>query len=288
MKAKKLPRGYKHRIREKRKREERIDQAIMVAILVLIVLVSGFIVNSFLNQPSITLHSGSSTSEPEAAIVDHLSLTCPNQTFIEKATNILEQAGYTVDYYSGENVTVEFYRNLPTHNYGLIILRVHSGFIKGGGTSIFFFSSEPYSSQKYVYEQLTDQIALIRLTEGGPTYFGINENFVRSSMKGTFNNAIIIAMGCNGLQYASMAKAFTEKGAKVYVGYNEPVIASYTDETIIRLLQHFLIEKQQLKQAVQKTFEEVGPDPAYNSLLIYYPLEVGQQTIQDIKQQLNQ
>lgn len=29
--------------------------------------------------------------------------------------------------------------------------------------------------------------------------------------------------------------------------------------------------------------KEVGPDPSYKSLLIYYPLEVEEQTIENIK-----
>lgn len=51
----------------------------------------------------------------KAAIVDHLSLLASNQSFVETATNILEQAGYTVDYYPSENVTVEFYSDLPLY-----------------------------------------------------------------------------------------------------------------------------------------------------------------------------
>jgi len=281
MRKGKKPLGRKNRIRKERKKEERIAVIITVTILIVLIFISGFLINSMLNQPSAS-QTVSSTSEPKAAIVDQLSLTYPNQTFIEIATNTLEQAGYRVDYYPGENVTIEFYRNLPTYNYGLIILRVHSGFIMGGGTSTFIFSSELYNTQKYVYEQLTDQIALTRLQGGGPTYFGINENFVKSSMKGTFNKAIIIMMGCNGLQYISMAKVFMEKRAKVYLGYSEPVTASYTDEATTHLLQHFLIEKRTLKESVQETFKEVGADPVYNSLLLYYPSEAGDYTTQEV------
>jgi hypothetical protein len=62
-----------------------------------------------------------------AAIIDQLSLTQPNPDFAASATSILEQAGYAVDYFPGEQVTVDLYRNLPTHDYDLIILRVHSG-----------------------------------------------------------------------------------------------------------------------------------------------------------------
>ncbi len=70
---------------------------------------------------------GDSPSRPfTAAIVDQLSLTQPNPEFIGQARGLLAQAGYLVDYYPGEQVTVDFYRDLPTRNYDLIILRVHS------------------------------------------------------------------------------------------------------------------------------------------------------------------
>jgi len=62
----------------------------------------------------------------KAAIVDQLSLKFPNQTYVETATDILEQARYMKDHHPSENVTVEFFRNLPTHRYNMIILRVHS------------------------------------------------------------------------------------------------------------------------------------------------------------------
>jgi hypothetical protein len=79
-----------------------------------------------------------------------------------------------------------------------------------------------------------------------------------------------------------MAEAFVEKGAKVYISWSQPVSASHTDTATTQLLQHFFIEKLTLKESVQETFKEVGFDPAYNSLLIYYPLEVGDYTIQNI------
>lgn len=277
MKAENKQKLHSMKIRERRKREQRRGLTVTVAILVTIIFISGFLINSILNQPSPS-HPISSTSQPKATIVDHLSLTFPNQTFVETATSILEQAGYSVDYYLGENVTVEFFRNLPTHGYGLIILRVHSTNVYGQ-----FFTSEEYSTNKYVYEQLTDQVIRVSYTqEEPPYYFGISPLFVKSSMKGRFNDTVVVMMGCDGLKNVDMAEAFIEKGAKAYVGWNESVLASHTDQAATRLLQHFLTEKLTLKQSIQETLKEVGADPAYNSQLTYYPLEAGEQTIQDI------
>lgn len=63
---------------------------------------------------------------PQAAIVDQLSPSQPNPDFATSATKILEQAGYEIDYYPGEEVPVDLRRDLPTHGYDLIVLRVHS------------------------------------------------------------------------------------------------------------------------------------------------------------------
>jgi len=156
MKDRKKPKGTKARVQAYKKRLAYIGHAIVITILVTIIGVSAFFLYSMLHSPSeqapinptLQFQPDNSNSQIKAAIVDHLSLTYPNQTFIETATTTLKQAGYTVDYYSGEKVTVEFYRNLPTHGYKIIILRVHS--TTGGHQSVSLFTSEPYSESKYV------------------------------------------------------------------------------------------------------------------------------------------
>ena len=273
----------KHRARGYSKRQKRVRLVVTLATLIAIMSVSGFFLHAMLRSPSQEQET-SSTSEPKAAIVDHLSLTAPNQTFIQTATNMLEQAGFTVDYYLGEEVAVEFYRNLPTHGYGLIILRVHSA-ITQGSDSLGLFTCEQYDKTKYVYEQLTDRLVGAAYSEEdrekGIIYFGISPLFVAQSMNGRFENAVIVMMGCEGLTYPAMAEAFVQKGAKVYMSWSGSVLASHTDSATAHLLQHFLIEKLTLKRSVQETFKEVGADPVYKSLLIYYPLEAGEYTIQN-------
>lgn len=226
-------------------------------------------------------------SQPaKAALVDHLSLTFPNQSFIDNTTEILEQAGYTVDYYPGEEVTVEFYRNLPTHGYRLIILRVHSTATQHQGKEsvegpVAFFTSELYSQTKYDYEQLTGQLAIAHYPMPESLYyFAILPKFVTVNTEGRFHNTIIVMMGCEGLTNTKMAEAFIEKGAKAYIGWSGEVSASHTDQATIYLLTHLLGEKQTIEQAVENTMKEVGPDPAYNSLLIYYPIGSGNHTIE--------
>jgi hypothetical protein len=200
---------------------------------------------------------------------------------VESATNILEQSGFTVDYYPSEKVTVEFYRKLPLDGYDVIILRVHSAStaLKEGEyvkTPVSLFTSENYSYTKYIWEQLTDQLVMAsRMMPEPPYYFAITPKFVTSSIKGKFQNSIIIMMGCEGLEDSSMAKAFVERGARVYIGWSGSVLASHTDIAVMRLLQHLILERQPVKKAVKNAMREIGPDPTYKSVMVYYPLEAG-------------
>ena len=291
MKAKKKPKGTKARVQAYKKRLSYIATVTTVAVLVAIIAISGFLISSFLSpspQQNINPDQTSNQASPaKAAIVDQLGLTAPNQTFVQTATNTLKHAGYTVDYYSAEEVTVDFYRNLPTQGHSIVILRAHSTATKPDRTEgpVMLFTSEPYDRTRYVYEQVTDQLVIAASEEEwerGIGYFGIYPPFVAQSMKGRFQNTIIIMMGCEGLDNPSMAKAFVNKGATAYISWNQGVLASYIDLATTQLLKHLVTENQTIKQAVTETMKEVGRDPAYKSLLVYYPLEAGNQTIEDI------
>jgi len=108
--------------------------------------------------------------------------------------------------------------------------------------------------------------------EGSDPYFGITPSFVQS-MKGKFDDTLIIMMGCNGLDpaHTSMAEALIDKGAKVCIGWDELVSSFHTDHAITRLLQKLFVEKKTIQIAVEEINKEVGPDPTYKSKLSWHP-----------------
>jgi hypothetical protein len=220
--------------------------------------------------------NGSQSPLAKAVIVDHLSTSHPNPAFFKECSDILKQAGYTVDYYKGNEVTVEFYRNLPTLAYDLIIFRVHSTYIQKY-LSMAMFTSEPYNRERYVYEQLRNRVALGYIEpyhQGDPQYFVVTDKFVRYSMKGSFKNSIVIMMGCNSIK-KGMATAFLERGARAYIGWEGPVSAHHTDIAIIMLLRKLFVEQQTIVQAVGQTMEKVGSEPQYKNSLLFWPIEAG-------------
>lgn len=221
--------------------------------------------------------AGSRIAEPgTAAIVDHLSLTQPNPAFAETATDLLEEAGYTVDYYPGEEVTVDFWRNLPTHGYGLLILRVHSGLARDDDKPtdyVSLFTAEPFSDTKHYEDAEAERLARARYYEGGSEYFAIVPDFIESSMAGTFDGTTIIVMGCDGLATSAAAEAFVHRGAEAVVGWDGPVSAEHTDAATERLLQHLLLDELTIPEAVAQTMAELGPDPLYGATLLVHPSE---------------
>jgi len=200
----------------------------------------------------------------KAALVDELSATVPNPSFVMKVQRDLGNAGYTVDYYPPSQVTVNLFQNLPTRGYELVLIRAHSG-----ETAI--YTSEAYSKTKYVYEQLTDQIVPVDLN--GHQYFAITQKFVEESLHGSFDQALIVSMGCSGLSGTEMARAFLDRGAKAYTGWDRAVSPRQTDESIMFLVQ-LITQGKTIREAVGLTTDHFAGTPDFQSQLGYYDLSV--------------
>lgn len=231
---------------------------------------------------------------PRAAIVDQLSLLTPNPAFVETASDMLEEAGYTIDYYPGEEVTVDFYRDLPSHGYELIILRVHSAVpgrdlaiasdvprptlepvLRAIADDVVLFTSERYSETRYLDEQRALRLFPVRDYGDNPGegYFAIGSDFIGSSMRGEFDQTTVVLMGCSGLASDRTAAAFAGRGASAVVGWSGLVSAPHTDAATERLLRHLLVDGLPIREAVAQAAAEVGPDPEYGSTLLVHPSE---------------
>ncbi|MEA3408471.1 MAG: hypothetical protein U9R48_10420 [Chloroflexota bacterium] len=67
----------------------------------------------FLGPPTPSPTATPTPSPPKAAIVDQIGFSFPSPEFIEEAKEILAEAGYRVDVYPPQQVTIDFYRTLP-------------------------------------------------------------------------------------------------------------------------------------------------------------------------------
>ncbi|MEX2390969.1 MAG: hypothetical protein WD904_05170 [Dehalococcoidia bacterium] len=218
---------------------------------------------------------GSGDATKSAVIVDQLTLTQPNPDFVSEARGVLAEAGYSVDYYAGEDVTVDLYRDLPNRGYDLVLLRVHAGITtevdaatgeQTGTEYVSLFTGEPYDETKYSQEQL-NRLGRATYVEGGDPLFGIGPEFVQESMEGDFGGAVVVMMGCDGLRSQRTAQAFLDRGASAFVSWTKPISGPHTDEATEKLLQRLLIDGIPIEEAVAQTAAEVGPDPTYKGEL---------------------
>ena len=236
-----------------------------------------------ISGPSGSSHPG----EPKAAIIDQLYTNYPNEEFTTKITKELQDYGFEVEIYKGNDVTVDFYRRLPNYGYKLIVLRAHSGLLERKGELIertLLFTNEPYSKTKHVAEQVADQLVMARVTERDPWVFGIGSEFVTKSMEGEFDNAVIIITGCSCLYIKDLALAFVDKGASAYLAWDASVDLDYVDRATAYLIGQLCTDKVTIEKAVTSTMNVVGPDPKYKAVLKYFPAQSGDETVKKLIQ----
>ncbi len=218
------------------------------------------------------------TGPPRAAIVDQLSVMLVNEAFITQVTTELEEFGFEVDLYQGDEVDVDLYRELPTLGYKLIIFRAHSGLVGEEDVvhvQTLLFTNEDYSRVRHWDHQFAGRLHMATVGEGYPTVFGIPQEFITDGMEGRFDDTIVIMMGCSGIYIPDLATGFIEKGALAYLAWNATVDLHYVDEATPYLIRQLCSEGLTIQEAVANTMAHIGPDPTYDAELKYYPARRG-------------
>ncbi|MGA8849510.1 MAG: hypothetical protein WB564_06795 [Dehalococcoidia bacterium] len=227
--------------------------------------------------------------ELKAAIVDQLSSFRENEAFVTNVTKELEDYGFKVDLYQGDNITVDFYRGLPSQGYKLIVFRAHSGILQGENQTYYkttLFTNEEFDLKKHQFDVLDDRLFMASIGEGYPWVFSIAPKFISKSMSGEFNNTVVIMMGCSGIYLTDLAEAFIGKGASAYLAWDASVELDYVDEATAYLIGQLCSEKATIKGAVDSTMVEKHPDPKHGAVLKYYPSEyqsdIGGKTLEEL------
>jgi hypothetical protein len=225
---------------------------------------------------------------PKAAIIDQLYLDNPNQNMTQTITQYLEDYGFQVDIYQGNDVTVNFYRNLAKDGYNLIIIRGHSGAMRyenvseRNSTGTYLFTTESYSTLKYPIEQLNGEIVEASLESDQPSFFAIGPKFITNNIKGKFNNTVVIIDGCSGLYSQDLANAFIAKGATAYLAWDAYVHLDYVDTATLSLINNLCSTNVTVAKAVDLTMIGNGPDPESNAALKYYPNDIGNLSVREL------
>ena len=246
-----------------------------------LVIPAGLIIVTVLASSFLLINKSGRDDTPKAGIIDGLR-EFSGEAFINETIGIFEDAGYRVEVFNPDEVTVELYRSLPSKGYDIIVMRVHCGPLNdvlADGTKIprgtVFFTTEEYDLKTYRTLQEKNLLAIGDI-RGEPEkyYFTIPPWFFETEAPGYFDNSTIILDSCYGFYSQAplvMADTLIRKGAKEFIGWNGEVQAEHTDRAVIELLKGMLKQNLDTREAVEKVRNLIGPDPFYQSQLYIYP-----------------
>jgi len=209
---------------------------------------------------------------PKAAIIDQLYDEIPSPYFQPNVTEYFETAGYDVDIYTTKDITVDFYKRLPSMDYEFIVIRSHASAYMSKLSSMGLFTGEKYSPNNHSADQLTghltkavpyntnqqEKIGLENLAN--QTYFAIGPKFVDEKMVGEFPGSVIVLAGCYTASTDRLSQSLIDRGASVVVGWDDNVLSTQNDKVILALLEKMLVNGEAVPEAVSSVTNEFRLD----------------------------
>ena len=230
-----------------------------------VVLVSVFSALAFVENQT-TLDDGI----PKAAILDQLHDGYPNPVFQQNATEYFKTAGYDVDLYTTKDITVDFYKKLPSMDYEFIVIRSHATGFYFKYPSEALFTGEKYSPNKHSVDQLSGHVGsaatfrVVKMPNISPekiannTYFVIGSKFVDEKMVGKFPGSVIVLAGCYTAGSEVLSQSLLDRGASVVVGWDNTVLPRQNDKVILAFLEKMLVDGEVVPEAVSSVTNEFG------------------------------
>ena len=278
-----------------------------IIIISLVAVAFSFILTSSMQENFSENETYSYDGPPRAAIIDQLHDDIPSVYFQDKAAELLETGGYEVELFTTKELTVDFYKKLPSMNYELIVFRTHAiGNDKPDDSlkePVRLFTGEKYRDDKYITEQLSGQIGkgapymssvldvsvdLSELNSSNNTsvefdvtqssevvdnsnpYFLIGSRYVDELMEGRFHDTILVLGGCSTLSSPTLANSLIKKGASSVIGWDALVGSVNNDRVMLAFLENYLINDMEIEDSVFAAREQMYLGSEYIANFSYY------------------
>ena len=224
---------------------------------------------------------------PRSAILDQLYNDHPDGNLEDISIKYFKDAGYQVDFYTTDELTVDFFRQLPSMNYDYIVIRSHALGEGTIGESSSIFTGQKYSKHIYIKEQFLGHLGrgipilyaedanLVGEARLNQTYFVVGSKFVEEYMVGQFQNSTIILAGCETADGSILADSLIKRGASEVIGWTGLVDSNDNALTLVSLLNKTLVNDIELKDAIQMEMEERKKFLKYPATLKYFSSESG-------------
>jgi len=254
-----------------------------IVFLAIIVAVTSSIITINLQPDLIQIENLSFDGIPKAAIIDQLHNEKPNKNYQQNVTKYLETAGYEVDLYTTDDITVDFYKKLPSLNYEYIVIRTHSLGIGEVEESSSLFTGEIHNDYDHIQEQYlrlvghgvpflpgeVDELGGFESLQD-KTFFVVGSKFIDELMLGTFPKSKIILAGCETTEGNHLVKSLLLRGASEVVGWDGLVSSRQNDEVIMQVLEETLVNGIELEDAVESVMQQYEQKLLTDTALSHY------------------
>lgn len=179
----------------------------------------------------------------------------------------LERAGYTVDYYKDENVTISLLKRLDDEGYSVIYINSH-GFIDPHGFYGLFVNEKIDSEKVNLYNDDLEEDRIGYLEDGSlagylyvtPKFFSLYGN------NSLFTDALIFIDACYSGNKTSLAEVFLNLGAQCFIGWNGPVNVIHG----IMMDGKFFHEACKYNKTIEQALRGTRADPDSGATLTYF------------------
>ena len=249
----------------------------------------------------------------KAAIIDQLHDHIPNIYLQNEASRYLVDAGYLVDIYKTEDITIDFYKKLPTMDYDYIVFRTHALNGRTAEDSPKLYTNDKYTTDRYVNEQLlgivdgallnprttiqatidvsdlnetnrvvaslrdTSNLIAFDATITSNNYFVIGAKAVETLMVGQFPGSTIILGGCDTLSNPQLAKSLIKRGASEVVGWDGTIDSVDNDAVMLSVLRKTLENDMILSEVIESEMDNFVQVPGNSASLEYYSEKTDQE-----------
>ncbi len=179
----------------------------------------------------------------------------------------LERAGYTVDYYKDENVTINLLKRLDDEGYGVIYINSH-GFIDPQGSFALFINEKIDSEKANLYRNDLEEKSIGYLEAGSLAgYLYVTPRFfLLYGNNSLFSDALIFIDACHSGNNTSLAEVFLNLGAQCFIGWNGPVNVIHG----IMMDGKFFHEACKYNKTVEQALRGTRADPDSGATLTYF------------------
>lgn len=180
---------------------------------------------------------------------------------VEAISTYLQQSGYTVpDTYCNEEVTVDLMKTL--YNYDFIYMATH-GATRSFPRDVSILTGQIADSN--IFHELWTYLINAEIQIGtarGNSYFALSENFFTHY---TYPDSFVYINACSSLKKDSLADAFLNNGASVYLGWDNTSFLTLGNIHNPEFFQELAKPNNTLQQAYDATLAKYYPATVYKN-----------------------